>query len=327
LSEEERTASRLALERLVDVAVREQVDLVVFAGDVFDTSHVDQATAAFWLGQLERLCAQAPVVMVAGNHDAGNALFRDATLPPGATRLASHAPERRVFHHLDIEVFGQGLSSTTPGGPDLAAGFPAAESALFTIGLLHTSLDGREGYRVFAPTRVEALRERRYDYWALGHVHQREEVGRGDPWIVYPGSLQGRGILETGPKGATLVTVEGREVAGVRALELDPIRWTRFRVDLGGGLAGLDDVPGRIEAALAHAVAEARGAGDFSDRLVLAHVELACPDDLREECSRRNAEFTREARAIADRWGGLRVERVVVDRCKRVDRDPLAQPR
>ncbi|MFM7735219.1 MAG: exonuclease SbcCD subunit D, partial [Alphaproteobacteria bacterium] len=199
LSEEERTASRLALERLVDVAVREQVDLVVFAGDVFDTSHVDQATAAFWLGQLERLCAQAPVVMVAGNHDAGNALFRDATLPPRAMRLASHAPERRVFHHLDIEVFGQGLSSTTPGGPDLAAGFPAADPDLFTIGLLHTSLDGREGYRVFAPTRVEALRERRYDYWALGHVHEYDVLSRA-PWVVYPGNPQGRNARELGAR-------------------------------------------------------------------------------------------------------------------------------
>src|SRR5690606_40260244 len=48
-----------------------------------------------------------------------------------------------------------------------------------------------------------------YDYWALGHVHQRELL-HADPPILFSGCLQGRHARETGPKGATIVSFNGR---------------------------------------------------------------------------------------------------------------------
>ena len=84
------------------------------------------------------------------------------------------------------------------------------------IGLLHTSLDGRPGHADYAPCSVEGLRSKGYAYWALGHVHQREEVSH-EPWIAYPGNVQGRHAKETGTKGCSLVTVENGRVARVDA--------------------------------------------------------------------------------------------------------------
>lgn len=327
--DEVRYASRRALDRLVAAALRERVDLVVFAGDVFDGSHVDVETAAFWMTQIDRLLAEGvPVVMVAGNHDAASTLFDQVHHPQGVTLLSSLRPEKRVFDRIGVAVVGQGLDEAAfapDGGPDLAAGFPEADPGLFTIGLLHTSLGGREGYRNFAPTCAEVLRARGYRYWALGHVHRREVVST-DPWIVYPGNLQGRGVLETGPKGATLVTVDdgkGREIREVRALEFDTVRWSTCDVEIDDEAANPDDVLAAIEAALSRAMADARGEGPFAARLVLARANLVCPPRLRAECARRESGITLEARAIADRLGRIRVERVaIVDPPGPVDRDP-----
>jgi DNA repair exonuclease SbcCD nuclease subunit len=69
-----------------------------------------------------------------------------------------------------------------------------------------------------------------YDYWALGHVHAREVVAT-EPWIVFPGNLQGRGLREPGPKGATLVRVSAGRVASVEHRSLDTLRFATVVAD------------------------------------------------------------------------------------------------
>ncbi len=83
---------------------------------------------------------------------------------------------------------------------DLSAGYPPADSSFFNIGMLHTSLDGRPGYANYAPCTVAGLRSRGYQYWALGHVHEREEVSR-DPWIVFPRRAAGTARAGDGCEG------------------------------------------------------------------------------------------------------------------------------
>jgi len=68
--------------------------------------------------------------------------------------------------------------------------------------LLHTCLDGDSRHYAYAPTTTTALVAKGYQYWALGHVHQRRVLQQDGVPIVFPGNLQGRRLLETGPKAA-----------------------------------------------------------------------------------------------------------------------------
>ena len=72
---------------------------------------------------------------------------------------------------------------------------------------------------------------RGYDYWALGHVHEYEVLCR-DPWVVFPGNLQGRSVRECGPKGAVLVEVTDGEVSHVERVIVDAARWASIKVPL-----------------------------------------------------------------------------------------------
>ena len=101
----------------------------------------------------------------------------------------------------------------------------------FNIGVLHTAC-GRAGHANYAPCTPADLAARGYDYWALGHVHAYEIVSR-DPWIVYPGNLQGRSVRECGEKGAVIVSVEDGRVASVRRAIVDGARWAEVGVDAG----------------------------------------------------------------------------------------------
>ena len=156
--DEIRGATRRATENLVQSAIDEDVQLVILAGDIFDGDWRDYSTGLFWNEQLGRLRdLEIPVVSVAGNHDAASEITRYLQLPPNVTQLCESRPETKVFDDLEIAVVGQGYAQKAVTA-DLAQGFPKSDSGLFTIGLLHTSLDGRPGHSNYAPCSVEVLR-------------------------------------------------------------------------------------------------------------------------------------------------------------------------
>lgn len=306
-----RGATRRAVENLVNTAVEQEVDLVVVAGDIFDGDWRDFNTGLFWVGQLGRLHdAGIPVVMVAGNHDAASEISRNLRLPPNVTKFSDSRPETKTFDDLELAVVGQGYA-TRAVTKDLVLSFPEADSHLFTLGLLHTSLDGRPGHACYAPCAVDELRSKGYDYWALGHIHQREEVNV-DPWIVFPGNLQGRHAREIGPKGATLVTVLSNAVDSIEALELDVVRWHLCVVN-AAELAGVDD----ILVAIADRFASI--ANEPGHRLAAVRVQIVGASPAHEELWRDPHAFEGEVRSIAVQADRVWVEKVKVETSRALD--------
>lgn len=300
--DEIRGATRRAVENLVGAAVSNRVDLVVVAGDIFDGDWKDYSTGLFWVGQLARLHDEGiPVVVVAGNHDAMSEIGKRLSLPPNVSQLASAKPQSKRFDDLDVVVVGQSYATRSVTS-DLAATYPAGDPALFNIGLLHTSLDGRPGHASYAPTTLDVLRGCGYQYWALGHVHQREVVST-DPWIVFPGNLQGRQVRETGSKGASLVTVTDGEVRSVDHLELDVVRWADCAVDVGESNA-FEDVVAKVSDALDAATTMAPG------RMVAARVNIVGQCSIHNELWKRWDELEVETRALGAVRSDLWIEKV-----------------
>lgn len=237
-----RGATRQAFSNLVELALEEKVAFVLLAGDLYDGNWQDFSTAIFLakkLGELDR--AGIRVFAVLGNHDAQSKLTKALEKPANLTLFQANRPETKILQELEVAIHGQSFGQQRVD-ENLAAGFPAARPGMFNIGLLHTSLDGREGHAAYAPCKLDDLRARDYQYWALGHVHAREDVST-DPWVVFPGCLQGRHARETGPKGCCLVTVEDGAVEGVEHRVLDVVRWANLEVDLRevGSLQGALD--------------------------------------------------------------------------------------
>jgi DNA repair exonuclease SbcCD nuclease subunit len=101
-----------------------------------------------------------------------------------------------------------------------------AVDGMFNIGVLHTSLTGSADHDTYAPTNEAVLRSKGYDYWALGHIHQRSEPPiSSNPFIGYSGNTQGRHIRETGPRGCLMGTVIDGELDSIEFIETDTLRW------------------------------------------------------------------------------------------------------
>lgn len=224
-------ASRRALDNLVELAIDEECRFVVIAGDLFDGQWRDYRTGRFFADRMRRLDkAGIRAFIVLGNHDAENR-FASRLEFSGNVRLLSHRnPESILIDGLDAVVHGLSFPERHTRR-SIAADYPAPAPGRFNIGLLHTSCAGHDGHAPYAPCTVEQLVNHGYDYWALGHIHTHEVLHR-EPFVVYPGNLQGRHARECGPKGAVLVTVNDGDVVDVEHRQLDVVRWSVETVNL-----------------------------------------------------------------------------------------------
>ena len=244
-----RGATRQALRALVDLALRESVALVVLAGDLYDGDWQDFRTGLFLREQLVRLTqAGIRVFIVRGNHDAQSVITRQLPAVEGVHVFPAREAGTVVLDRPAVAVHGRSFPDRAVD-EDLVPGYPPAVPGLFNIGVLHTSLAGSPDHDPYAPTTVEALVSRGYDYFALGHVHARSVVREAHPRIVYPGNLQGRMARETGPKGCELVTVAGGRIVAAEPVELDVVRWHRLILD-ARPLEDIDDLARAMGAAI-----------------------------------------------------------------------------
>jgi len=223
--DEIRGASRHALKNLVTLAIDEEVAFVLLAGDIYDRDWKDFNTGLFFVQQMLRLKeAGIPVVAIHGNHDAANRMTKSLDLRESVRVLSPKRVDLLEFEEHGVVIHGRSFAKEAEY-ENLAADFPAASDRSFHIGLLHTSLTGGEGHDPYAPCTPQELRDKGYNYWALGHIHHRDDVSYRDPPIVFPGNLQGRTIRECGAKGCILVTVDDRQAITTEFKACDVFRW------------------------------------------------------------------------------------------------------
>lgn len=309
-----RSATREAFNNLVELAIEEKVAFVLLAGDLYDGTWQDFSTAIFLAKKLGELGREGIRVFgVLGNHDAQSKLSKALEKPKNLTLFPAKKPHTEILYDLDVAIHGQSFDQQHVAD-NLAVGFPMAKPGLFNIGLLHTSLDGREGHADYAPCKLDDLRSKDYQYWALGHVHAREEV-LTDPWVVFPGCLQGRHARETGPKGCCLVTVEDGRVESVDHLALDVVRWSRSEVDLDH-VDNLQEVLDSASKALREALEDA------DDRIVAIRVHFVGATAMHAELQGKTQWLRQKLLQLAAELNSERlwIEKVVMATTSKLDR-------
>lgn len=294
--DEIRSATRRAFDNLIELAIDEEVDFVLLAGDIYDGDWKDYNTGLYFVTRMIRLReAGIDVFMVAGNHDAASQITKKLRLPDNVKMFATNKPERIVLEGLGVAIYGQGFASRAVT-EDISLAYPQGDPQYFNIGMLHTCLNGKPGHEPYAPCTIDGLCSKGYQYWALGHVHKREEVNR-DPWIVFPGNIQGRHIRETGAKGCTLVTVDNGEITDVAHRDLDVLRWALCGVDVTSSET-VDDVYEQVKEVLQQALDSTEG------RLLAARLVLKGASAAHSQLHAEIEHWTQEYRALASSLGG-----------------------
>ena len=294
--------TRRAFANAIDLAMTEDVDFVLVAGDLYDGDWKDFNTGLFFAAQMRRLAR--PCFMVLGNHDAASVITRRLHLPPNVHVFPTDKAGVVELPGLGVAIHGHSFAGRAVPH-DLSAGYESARPGLLNIGILHTSADDPGEHATYAPTTVSALALKGYDYWALGHIHDRR-VLHEDPFVVFPGNLQGRHVRETGSKGCTLVEVrEGRITLAHR--DTDVLRWAQAQAAMDGA-DSLAEALARVGLALQ----EAHRGADGLPMIVRLTLEGETP--LHAQFVADPAQLAAECRQIAENLGAeLYLESVRLD--------------
>lgn len=253
-----RSATRDAFRNLVDTAIDRQVSFIIIAGDLYDGDWKDYNTGLFFASQMVRLQKVGiKVFLIRGNHDAASLITKELKLPDNVIEFSTKEPETIILNEFGVAIHGQGFAHRSTE-ENLVKNYPNRVEGYVNIGVLHTSATGREGHENYAPCSIDDMKEKGYDYWALGHIHLREVLHESKPVILFSGNIQGRHIKETGNKGCTMVTVENGEIESYTHLSLDVLRWELCEIDVSG-LESLEEIIDRIREALENKVQDAEG--------------------------------------------------------------------
>lgn len=293
LAEQIGVASRIALSRIVDLCLAEEVSFLLIAGDLWDGTYSSTKTPRFLKQELLRLKgAGIRCFIIRGNHDALARQTGELDLPEN-THLFGGRPATEMLEAGGLQVAIHGLSFRESVAPDsLLPRYPPPRAGAFNIGMMHTSLNGSPNHDNYAPCSVAELDAHGYDYWALGHIHRRAEyLGRSR--IVMPGIPQGRDIGEAGPASVTLVSVGDDSTITLAQRSVACLRFERIELNCGG-LSDWGDLLNTFERALG----EAGHAERREDHLVLRPV-LTGATPLAWRIARDLDRLTEEARALA----------------------------
>jgi DNA repair protein SbcD/Mre11 len=299
-------ATRKAFVAIIDLALSEQVDALLIAGDLYDGEQTSMKTARFLADQLRRLDqAGIATFIIRGNHDAESRITKELTLPESVKVFTGRA-EAATLRRGALEVAVHGVSFAQKHALEsLLPKFRPPVPGSVNIGLLHTSLGGSPAHDRYAPCSPAELHRADFDYWALGHIHQRS-VDMGRAAIVMPGNPQGRDINEAGPKSATLVTIGDDRKIKVDERLTSVAEFQRVAVDLAGvedWREGLARIERRLLAARAAAPSEH----------LVARLTLAGATPLAWRLRADADKLEEDARTIAGELGKTWIDRIELD--------------
>ncbi len=201
-----RIENLITFERITQTAKERAVDLLLIAGDLFDSNHIEKE----WIDRAFKALADiAPIqaVIVAGNHDPLTADSPYKSKLPENVRVFSGQTGCLTFENLGVRVYGKSFTGVYMKGEDRFPIVPPQDD-FCNILLLHGDTSGNTE-SPYNGIPAGFLNGCGMDYVALGHIHARTECLRaGSTFYAYPGCPEGQGFDELGPKGVLCGTVE-----------------------------------------------------------------------------------------------------------------------
>ncbi|MDQ0188693.1 metallophosphoesterase [Alicyclobacillus cycloheptanicus] len=315
-------------DRIVDVALAEQVDFVTIAGDVFDADVVPMGVQFALRRGFERLRdAGVRVVMSHGNHDP---LSKPGPIEwPDNVHVFPAAPSRKTADYrvpsVRFELAGgtvvqvSGFSySRAEMRESFVDAFERDAGVDFAVALYHGDIGGAAGalHANYCAASVTELMSRGFDVWALGHIHRPMVLSASHPLIVYPGIPQGRHIREAGRLGCLVIDVDEQGSTTWTRHPVATVVWVTSTVSLDD-VHDLGEVPMRVAQAIEADVAGLGGSGAVV-RVVLEGTTPRFADVSDEDA------LLEAVQAQLDRMGGCAMVERVVNRTKPpIDLDTL----
>ncbi len=177
--------------RLLNQVQGELPDLMLLAGDLFDSNRASADTIQWAMQALETL--PFPVVMIPGNHDclAENAIYRrfDFNALPNVDLITAAHGDVVHLEALSVTVWGRGMVDHSPDNRPLE-GIPDTDpNGSWQLGMGHgIYVEAGQTTLHSSPIHAEQIDATPFDYLALGHHHGAMDVSTEVSLACYSGA-------------------------------------------------------------------------------------------------------------------------------------------
>ena len=213
--------------RIVDLALSKNVDLLLIAGDLFDSNQVSKATLGFALGEISRL-GKIQACLIPGTHDCydNSSIYRNIdrdSFPSNLHLLASEEKPFVFFEDLGVTVYGKGNSSTRCKDSSIPSLNPNFDST-YHITLVHGSFQiPSKSHADDFPVTLEEIEKSGFNYIALGHWHSLQEISK-DPKAFYSGSPEQLRFTQKDSGNVLIVELDEKQVS-IEKIKVGELKW------------------------------------------------------------------------------------------------------
>lgn len=226
-----REAAFLAFQKIVNEAIYRKVNFILLAGDLYDGENRNLRTQVRFRREMEKLQQKnIEVYIIHGNHDHLDGNWINIQQPTNVHVFTSECGVKQ-YSKTDVSVHIYGYSYPSKHVKNrIIENYKKKEGATYHIGMLHGNLEGQNEHGQYAPFSIDELISKQFDYWALGHIHKRQELHVSPP-IIYPGNIQGRHKKELGEKGCYYVKLAGKQ-SDMKFIPTSEIIWEQITIKL-----------------------------------------------------------------------------------------------
>lgn len=228
LAEIRRNELRAAFTSMMTYVRVNEVDILLIAGDLFDSEFVTRETVGLIIRELKK--CRAEVFIIAGNHDFVNpasVYVKEGIFPENVHVFTKDTLEKISVDSLGVDVYGYSFTSPYMYENPIEGNHVEDPEKL---NLLLCHADTRSASSKYCPINDSMIRSFGADYTAMGHVHNAGDLKEADGCFWgYCGCLEGRDFGETGVKGAVLL--EGEKVSGRAVFKAKRIRFSKRRYE------------------------------------------------------------------------------------------------
>lgn len=209
-AEKRREDLRETFGNIVNLAKKEEVDVLLICGDLFDNQRVMRTTLDYIRRKLEEI-PEISVFIAPGNHDPYNEkTFYTMIDWPLNVHIFKSDMEAVYIEDKNITVYGQGFSEYYERKSflkDFPSKFKINEKHI-NIMALHGDISDRGKTNEYNPITPYEIGESNMDYIALGHRHSFSGIKKEkNTRYSYCGNPEGRAFDEKGEKGVVLGSI------------------------------------------------------------------------------------------------------------------------
>lgn len=190
LGMQRRLEQREALKKVVDFIKENEIEYLFISGDLYEQEYIRESTIKY-VNELFKEIPKTKIYITPGNHDpyiknSYYALFN------WNNNVKIFTQNVEKIENDEVDIYGFGFNN-----------FEMRENQLENIKIENNNkiniliTHGDITDSIYNPMNINLLKNKGFDYVALGHVHKRDDSTN----IVYPGSLISLGFDELGEHG------------------------------------------------------------------------------------------------------------------------------